>query len=157
MRTSKNDIDAYYFAGDASGLSTMSMVDYLNLKLRHVDSTEAGGTSYLIHVAHAAEAIAAGKCNRRPDHACRSAALGRIERCGAARHRRRVAGSAMGGAVQRDDGQPLRVGAMRHMHEYGTTTEQLAAVKVAASLHAQYNPKAMLRGVVTMDDVLAHP
>ena len=44
---SKNDIDAYYFAGDASGLSTMSMVDYLNLKVRHVDSTEAGGTSVL--------------------------------------------------------------------------------------------------------------
>ena len=60
---SKDDIDAYYFAGDASGLSTMSMVDYLNLKVRHVDSTETGGTSYLIHVAHAAQAIAAGKCN----------------------------------------------------------------------------------------------
>ena len=28
----------------------MSMVDYLNLKVRHVDSTETGGTSYLIHV-----------------------------------------------------------------------------------------------------------
>jgi acetyl-CoA C-acetyltransferase len=35
--------------------------------------------------------------------------------------------------------------AQRHMHEYGTTPEQLAWVKVAASLHAQHNPHALLR------------
>jgi len=34
--------------------------------------------------------------------------------------------------------------AMRHMHEFGTTSEQLAWIKVAASHHAQYNPHAML-------------
>ena len=39
------------------------MLDYLNLRVRHVDSTDTGGSSYLVHVAHAAEAIAAGKCN----------------------------------------------------------------------------------------------
>src|SRR5205085_9323697 len=47
--------------------------------------------------------------------------------------------------------------AMRHMHEFGTTAEQLAWVKVAASHHAQHNPHAMLREVVTVDDVLASP
>ena len=35
--------------------------------------------------------------------------------------------------------------AMRHMHEFGTTSEQLAWIKVAASQHAQHNPNAMLR------------
>ena len=40
--------------------------------------------------------------------------------------------------------------AQRHMHEYGTTSEQLAWIKVAASHHAQYNPHAMLRDVVTV-------
>ena len=44
--------------------------------------------------------------------------------------------------------------ARRHMHEFGTTSEQLAWIKVAASHHAQYNPNAMLRDVVTVDDVL---
>ncbi len=39
--------------------------------------------------------------------------------------------------------------ARRHMHEYGTTSEQLAWIKVAASHHAQHNPHAMLREVVT--------
>ena len=47
---------------------------------------------------------------------------------------------------------------MRHMHEFGTTSEQLAWIKVAASQHAQHNPHAMLREVVTVADVrrLAH-
>ena len=38
--------------------------------------------------------------------------------------------------------------AMRHMHEFGTTSDQLAWVKVAASHHAQWNPNAMLREAV---------
>jgi acetyl-CoA acetyltransferase len=60
----KNDIDGYFCAGDAPGLGgARAMVDYMGLKVRHIDSTETGGSSYLIHVAHAAQAIAAGKCN----------------------------------------------------------------------------------------------
>jgi acetyl-CoA C-acetyltransferase len=47
--------------------------------------------------------------------------------------------------------------AARHMFEYGTTSEQLAWIKVAASHHAQYNPHAMLRDVVTVQDVLTSP
>ena len=47
--------------------------------------------------------------------------------------------------------------AMRHMHEFGTTSEQLAWVKVAASHHAQHNPHAMLREVVTVKEVLDSP
>jgi acetyl-CoA C-acetyltransferase len=47
--------------------------------------------------------------------------------------------------------------AMRHMHEYGTTSEQLAWVKVAASHHAQYNENAFLRKVVTVEDVINSP
>jgi acetyl-CoA C-acetyltransferase len=43
------------------------------------------------------------------------------------------------------------------MHEYGTTSEQLAWIKVAASHHAQHNPHAMLRDVVSVQDVLASP
>jgi acetyl-CoA C-acetyltransferase len=47
--------------------------------------------------------------------------------------------------------------AMRHMHDYGTTSEQLAWIKVAASHHAQYNPHAMLKDVVTVEDVVNSP
>src|SRR4029077_15497116 len=44
------DVDGYFCAGDAPGLGVLGMADYLNLKLRHVDSTETGGSSYLLHV-----------------------------------------------------------------------------------------------------------
>jgi acetyl-CoA C-acetyltransferase len=47
--------------------------------------------------------------------------------------------------------------AMRHMHEYGTTSQQLAWIKVAASQHAQHNPHALLREVVTVEDVVNSP
>jgi acetyl-CoA C-acetyltransferase len=43
------------------------------------------------------------------------------------------------------------------MYEFGTTSEQLAEIKVAASLHAQHNPRAFLRDVVTVDDVVNSP
>ena len=43
------DVEGYFCAGDAPGMGPMSMVDYLNLKVRHVDATDTGGTSYLIH------------------------------------------------------------------------------------------------------------
>jgi acetyl-CoA C-acetyltransferase len=60
----KADIDGYFCAGDAPG-GVMPMADYLGLdmkKLRQIDSTDTGGCSYLIHLGHAAQAIAAGKC-----------------------------------------------------------------------------------------------
>jgi acetyl-CoA C-acetyltransferase len=47
--------------------------------------------------------------------------------------------------------------AQRHMYEYGTTSEQLAQVKVAASHHAQWNPNAYLKKVVTTEEVLNSP
>ena len=43
------------------------------------------------------------------------------------------------------------------MYEYGTTSEQLAWIKVAASHHAQHNPNAMLRNVVTVEEVVNSP
>ena len=46
---------------------------------------------------------------------------------------------------------------MRHMHEFGTTSEQLAWIKVAASHHAQHNPHALLRDVVTVEEVVNSP
>ena len=154
---SKKDIDAYYFAGDASGLSTMSMVDYLNLKVRHVDSTETGGTSYLIHVNHAAQAIAAGKCN-----AALITLAGRPRSEGSSGAVPRAVGDASPEAQWEGPYSATTVNlyalcAQRHMYEFGTTAEQLAWVKVAASHHAQHNPNAMLKNVVTVEEVLGSP
>ena len=47
--------------------------------------------------------------------------------------------------------------AKRHIYDDGTTSEQLAWIKVAAPHHAQYNPHAMPKDVVTVEDVLNSP
>jgi acetyl-CoA C-acetyltransferase len=154
----KDDVDGYFCAGDAPGLGPLSMVDYLGLRLRHVDSTDTGGSSYVVHVGHAAEAIAAGKCQ-----------VALVTLAG----RPRAEGMATGTAPRTHGGNtpenafelpyaPTVVNmyamcAMRHMHEFGTTSEQLAWIKVAASHHAQHNPNAMLREVVTVEEVVASP
>jgi acetyl-CoA C-acetyltransferase len=153
----KDDVDGYFCAGDAPGRGLLSVADYMNLRLRHLDSTDTGGSSYIIHVAHAVEAIALGKCN-----------VALITLAG----RPRSEGSS--GTVPRPTNPdqpelpfevpfgPVTVNmyamcAMRHRYQFGTTAEQLAWIKVAASHHAQHNPNAMLRDVVTVEDVLASP
>jgi acetyl-CoA C-acetyltransferase len=154
----KDDVDGYFCAGDAPGTGPLSMVDYMNLTVRHVDSSDTGGSSYLVHVAHAAQAIAAGKC---------SVAL--ITLAGRPRSEGVATGTASRvlNAAQPDFQWEYPFGvatvnnyamcAMRHMHEFGTTSEQLAWIKVAASHHAQHNPNAMLREVVTVEDVVNSP
>ena len=51
----------------------------------------------------------------------------------------------------------VALAAQRHMFEFGTTSAQLAEIKVAASVHAQHNPNAFLPNVVTVDEVLESP
>ncbi|MFZ5487512.1 MAG: thiolase domain-containing protein [Pseudomonadota bacterium] len=154
---SLSDVDGYFCAGDAPGLGMLSMVDYMGLRPRHVDSTETGGSSYIAHVAHATQAIMAGKCN-----------VALITLAG------RPRSEASSGTQPRNWGPnvpdtpfetpygPVTVNmyamvAQRHMYEFGTTAEQLAWIKVAASHHAQHNPNAMLRDVVTVEDVVNSP
>jgi acetyl-CoA C-acetyltransferase len=153
-----SDVDGYFCAGDAPGGSPLYMADYLGLKLKWYDGTESGGCSYLAHIEHAAAAIASGHC---------SVAL--ITLAG----KPRSSGQATGTAFRpppTDRPEALwessfrwTIGGIygmmmqRHMHEYGTTLEQLAWVKVAASLHAQHNPNAMLRKPLTVEDVMNSP
>ncbi|HEY7362884.1 MAG TPA: hypothetical protein VIE37_02155 [Methylomirabilota bacterium] len=54
----------------------------------------------------------------------------------------------------RSAGQNFALTFMRHMYEYGTTSEQVAHVKVAHSKHASQNPKALLKDRVTVQDVV---
>ena len=154
---SKSDVDGYFCAGDAPGLGALSMLDYLGLKVRHVDSTETGGSSYIVHVAHAAAAIAAGRCN-----VALITLAGRPRSEGSSGTQPRNYGASAPDAAFEQPFGPATVNmygmcAMRHMHEFGTTSEQLAWIKVAASHHAQHNPHAMLREVVSVRDVLDSP
>jgi len=152
------DVDGYFCGSDAPGLGPMSMAEYMGLKLRYVDTTNTGGSGYILQVGHAAQAIAEGKC---------SVALITL----AGRPRSGPGPIAEAGFMtdpvmpEVHYEQPFRPStanlyamvAKRHMHDHGTTSEQLAWVKVAASHHAQHNPLAMLRDVVTVEDVLNSP
>ncbi|AZG15636.1 MULTISPECIES: thiolase domain-containing protein [Cupriavidus] len=151
------DVDGYFCAGDAPGLGMVNMVDYLGLNVRHVDSSEMGGSSYIAHVSHAAQAIAAGKC----DVALITLA-GRPRSEGSSGTQARNWGANLPDQPFEAPYSPVTVNlyamvAQRHMHEFGTTPEQLAWIKVAASHHAQHNPNAMLRELVTVEDVLNSP
>ena len=153
----KDDVDGYFCAGDAPGANAFAMANYMGLKLRHYDTTDSGGSSYLVHVGHAAEAIAMGKCN-----VALITLAGRPRSEGSSGTVVRVRGSDLPDAPFEIPYSPVTVNmyamvAMRHMYEFGTTAEQFAWVKVAASHHAQYNPNAMLRDVVTVEQVIESP
>ena len=154
-----DDVDAYYCAGDAPGMGPLSMIDYMGLRnVRHMDSTDTGGSSYVVHVGHAAQAIAAGKVD-----------VALITLAGRPRAEGMATGTAPRAPVDTAPDIPFEyiygptvinmyaMAAHRHMHEYGTTSEQLAWIKVAASHHAQHNEHAMLRNVVTVQEVVDSP
>lgn len=151
----KADVDGYFCDSEVPGLGPLSMIDYLGLNVRHTDSTDTGGTAYLMHVSHAAQAIAAGKCSvalitlagrpRATGIAAQQPADGTVPEM--------PFESPYGATVVNTYGMC----AARHMYEFGTTSEQLAWIKVAASHHAQHNPNAMLKDVVSVSDVLASP
>lgn len=149
----KDDVDAYFSAGmpwHKHGLTPLIMADYLGLDVSFADTTDYGGSSYVSHVGHAASAIRDGKCD-----------VALITLAGRPR------------SVSEEEPNPLRtmqdsfeviygattlakyaVAARRHMHEYGTTAEQLAEIRVAASRHAQHNSDALYQEPVTVKDVV---
>ncbi|WP_298603653.1 hypothetical protein [uncultured Sphingorhabdus sp.] len=136
----KDDVDGYFCAGDAPGLGPLSMVDYMGLS----------GSTYIAHVAHAAEAIAAGKCSVALITLAGKPLSSPVPRA--------VIPTAPDASYESPYGivvaNAYGLCAQRHMYEYGTTSEQLAWVKVAASHHAQYNEHAFLRDVVTVEQVV---
>src|SRR6202162_382735 len=147
---SLKDVDGFFSDAMGPGMGVVSMAEYLGLKLSYMDSTESGGSSYLCPVGHAAAAIAEGKCK---------VALVSL------------AGKGRGGPTRYSEAPELgfeapfgpvtvawyALAARRHMYEFGTTSAQLAEIKVAASHHAQYNEHAFLKNPMTVDDVVAAP
>ncbi|MEU1497503.1 acetyl-CoA acetyltransferase [Streptomyces sp. NPDC005732] len=145
----------------SAGLGTLppaEVAEYLGLRPSWVDSTAVGGSTWEVMAAHAADAIAAG-------HA-RAILLvyGSTARADI-RAGRRTGDLSFGarGPLQFEVpyGHTLiakyAMAARRHMHEYGTTLEQLASVAVQARANAALNPEAMFRDPITVDDVLSGP
>ena len=153
----KDDVDGYFCAGDAPGLGGIAMAEYMGLDVTHTDTTETGGSSYIVHVGHAVDAIAAGKCT-----VALVTLAGRPRAEGVATLAARSYDAAVPEVgFERPYGPVVTnlyaMAAMRHMYEFGTTSEQLAWIKVAASHHAQHNEHAVLRNVVTVEEVVNSP
>lgn len=145
----------------SAGLGTLAPVEvaeYLGLKPRWVDSTSVGGSTWEVMAAHAADAIAAGHANAV------LLVYGSTARADI-KAKRRTSNLSFGarGPLQFEVpyGHSLiskyAMAARRHMHEYGTTLEQLASVAVQARANAATNPDAMYRDPITVDEVLAGP
>ncbi len=130
------------------------MAEHLNLQPRYLDSTSIGGSSFVAHVTHAAAAIAAGLCE-----------VVLITYGSTASSERFAVGTGGGFAGDPPDHFESPFGptvlssyalvAQRHMHEFGTTSEQLAEIAVSIRGHAALNPAAKFRDPISVADVLA--
>ncbi|MFD7814820.1 acetyl-CoA acetyltransferase [Streptomyces sp. NPDC059785] len=150
-------IDGFASAGLGT-LAPAEVAEYLGLRPVWVDSTSVGGSTWEVMAAHAADAIAAGRA-RAVLLAYGSTARADI------RAGRRTGDLSFGsrGPLQFEVpyGHTLvakyAMAARRHMHQYGTTLEQLASVAVQARANAVPNPEALYRDPITVDDVLSGP
>jgi acetyl-CoA acetyltransferase len=128
--------------------------EYLGLQPRYADSSDMGGGSFEAFVHHAMLAVEAGHCE--------VALIAYASRQRSRRNRSMAVAidDSIAGQFEAPFGLPLAIGhyaliASRHMHQFGTTPEQLAEVAVTAREWAQMNPKAWSRDPLTVDDVLA--
>ncbi len=136
-------------------LPSVTLSEYLGLVPRYTDSTNIGGSAFEAHVAHAATAIEAGRCE------VALITYGSLQRSEVSRN---LAGRPSVLTMQYETpwGAPTPIGgyamaAMRHMHEFGTTPEHLAEIAVATRKWAALNPAATMRGPLSIDDVLKSP
>jgi acetyl-CoA acetyltransferase len=129
--------------------------EYLGIEARYSDSSDLGGAAFEAFVHHAILAVAAGRCD--------VALIGFASRQRSRRGRNvdwRGDPESIWHQFQAPYGLPTPIGqyalaACRHMHQYGTTSEQLAEIAVAARQWARLNPRAWIRDPLTVQDVLA--
>ncbi|MDX2170972.1 MAG: acetyl-CoA acetyltransferase [Deltaproteobacteria bacterium] len=147
------DVDGFCTAG-VGPIGIMTLAEHLNLTPRFHDGTNIGGSSFVAHVLHAAAAIAAGL-----------AETVLIVYASTASSERFAVGTGGFNAGDPPDQFESPYGptvlnsyalvAQRHMHEYGTTAEQLAEIAVTMRRHAGLNPHAKYREPISVADVLA--
>jgi acetyl-CoA acetyltransferase len=144
------DVDGLFSATAQSRLSVLGLAEYLGISPRFLGSTIVGGSSFEYHVAHAMGAIALGLCD------VALIAYGSTQRSVG-----RKQASVREINPYETPFKPFlpssayALAASRHMHEFGTTREQLAAVAVAAREWALLNPVAWEKKPLTIDGVLS--
>ena len=140
-----------------AGQSPVAVAQYLGITPRYLDGTSVGGCSFMLHVRHAAAALAADMC----DTVLITHGESGRSRVGVGG----FGGPGFGGATLQGQfeapygptGPPTMfpMGVLRYMKEFGLTHEQLAMVAVVQREWAGRNPRAMMRDPITVEDVLA--
>lgn len=134
---------------------SVQVAEYLGIQPRYADSSDMGGAAFEFFVHHAMLALAAGRCE---------VALVAYASRQRTRRGRSIAPrgdtTSLTAQFQSPYALPMPIGhyaliAARHMYQYGTTSEQLAEIAVAARQWAQLNPKAFKRDSLSIADVLA--
>ncbi|MFN8040588.1 MAG: hypothetical protein U0Q07_15350 [Acidimicrobiales bacterium] len=152
---SKSDVDGLASNGLGT-LQPIEIAEYLRIHPTWVDSTQVGGGTWEVMACHAADAIAQGHAD------VVVLVYGSTTRADLKKGIRR-ANLSYGnrGPMQFEApyGHTLiskyAMSTRRHMHENGTTLEQLAEVAVSARYNAQFNPDAYYRDPLTIDEVLS--
>ena len=145
-----SDVDGLLCATAQSRTSGLSLAEYLGISPAFIDSTILGGSSFMFHVAHAQAALQLGLCE------VAVIAYGSTQR---------TIGRRQASVREYNPFEtPFRpflpstayaLAASRHMHEFGTTREQMAAVAVAAREWALLNPVAWEKKPLTIPEVLS--
>lgn len=145
-----SQVDALFICLPDDLFAGMAYAEYLGLKPRFTDNNRTGGSAFMSHMATAAMMLEAGYID------CALIAYGSNQRSGG--------GKLSTPAKSSRHEAPYRplfplssyaLAAARHMHEFGTTREQLAEVAVAARLWANSNPEAFAKGPLSIEDCLA--
>ena len=152
-----SDIDGFASAG-LGAIQPLEVAEYMGLRPRWIDSTGVGGATWEVMAAHAADAIAEGRAD------VILLAYGSTARSDL-RAGLRTANLDWGTRGPQQFEAPFghtliskyAMAARRHMHDYGTTLEQLAEIAVSTRYNASLTPFAAMRDPITIDEVLAGP
>jgi acetyl-CoA acetyltransferase len=155
----KEDIDGFGCAEawipGVPGSDLPETAEYLGLDPQWIEGTYTGGSAYEFQVQHAEAAIRSGMASTIL-LTYGSDLLTRMGRSlGTAYGRQPVGAAQYEEPYGRTTVGSYAMAARRHMHEYGTTPEQLASVAVGVREFASYNPNARYRDSITVDDVLS--
>lgn len=150
----KNDIDSVFSSSTTITTPTLMLCEYLRIFPRYTDSTSIGGSSFEAHLNHAVAAIHAGKCEVALISYGSNQLSGRGRMMGTASRPATIPEVTYESPYGNILVGSYAMAAQRHMHKYGTSSEQLAEVAVVTRRHAALNPHAMYRELITIQDVL---
>jgi acetyl-CoA acetyltransferase len=150
-----DDVDGVCYGGSPPGIA-----EYLGIHPRFMDGTMTGGSSYELHVEHAAAAISSGLCEVVVGLYAATPRGDRARRAGGGRPNFPGPNPMLEWEMPYGLRMPMgayALAASRHMAVYGTTSEQLAQIAVDTRRWAAMNPRARYRDPITIDDVIASP